>query len=384
MMDRTAATVLDPSGITRAPPRRGVAALGLWLACAAVGCDDQVSPFYRGESLFTLSGNVEITGQHAQGELVPALAFMGSDKAQVQILEVDVQGSFPSDFRLDVYDPPPAEGFATLDGGERIAFGYVTAVPKQHKSVIELPDESSITIGATCTACDQPSQSTESWCTHGENPRCYTEHRVCPAGDLDSPDCQITSEGDVSLKEPWRNFAGFSQNYVIIYLEQAAKAGTWLSEVIGGGVTLTRGYHLLHLLPPPTREAYDQREACVGQADTMVATAYNAEHGTNFTPSEVEGNCEFHLCDANDISCDAHTIGLCALPDAEHERVFGELTHLKEAKTIELGCVKLARSFELVADPKHASISVVIGADSPPALEREPVDAPATDGPQGP
>lgn len=391
MIDRSHASALihavaRSARVMRAPPRPSAGLAWLWLACAAVGCDDQVSPFYRGESLFTLSGNVEITGQHAQGELVPALAFVSSDTAEVRILEVDVQGSFPSDFRLDVYEPPPTDAFTTLDGGERIALGYVTAVPRQHKSVIELAEENSTTLAAPCTSgpCDTPAEITDSWCTRGEMPRCYIEHRVCPGGDPESPDCKITSEGDATLKEPWRDFSGFSQNYMLVYLEQAAKAGTWLSAMLGDGAPLARGYHLLHLLPPPTREAYDAREACVAQADDMVAAAYNSEHGTSFTTDEVEGGCEFNPCAPNQTNCDAHEIGLCALPDADRARIARDLAQLKEQTSIALGCLKLARSFELVTDPKHASISVVIGADSPPQLEREPIADPDMDGPQGP
>src|SRR5262249_21151111 len=153
-----------------------------------------------------------------------------------------------------------------------------------------------------------------------------------------------------------------SQNYMIIYLDDEVKAGSWMAEALGSKHALARGYYLLALLPAPSREDYEARSGCVQQALEMTTAKYNSEHGTSFTSNEVQGECEVQLCDFGDTSCQAHEIGLCALPEAERAPIAAQLENMQAAAEVELGCLQLARSFALVEDPKHASISVMIGA----------------------
>jgi hypothetical protein len=116
---------------------------GMLAFALATGCDAQVSPRFTGEALLTITGSVQIQ-QPDHGDLVvPALAFWIPSKGEVRIQDVEVQGEFPSDFRLDVYEPPPTEAYfeATRQGsGEpRMAAGYITAVAADHPSTIQAP-----------------------------------------------------------------------------------------------------------------------------------------------------------------------------------------------------------------------------------------------------
>jgi hypothetical protein len=69
-------------------------------------CEAQVSPEYRGEALLTIAGSVEIDRDRDRGTLMPALAFHNSESSDLRIMDVDVEGEFPSDFTLPVDEPP--------------------------------------------------------------------------------------------------------------------------------------------------------------------------------------------------------------------------------------------------------------------------------------
>jgi hypothetical protein len=357
------------------------AALNLALA----GCDPQVSPHYRGESLLTVSGSVmNISENHPQGPLVPALAFTNSARNEVRLVEVAVKGEFPSDFRIDVYDPPPPEALEPVNEGmpdTRVAFGYITAVSKRHAPVIRFADDTSGAISACPDAgCgDKTITITNSWCTSSEPVACYVEHDTCPGGDQSSPACVLVTEGDPTLKEPWREFGGFSQNYVVLYLEHAVKAGTWLAAVLGTPDGLEKGYYLFEL-QRQSDAAYTARGACEDDAQRAAADQYNQQHGTQISTNEVSGGCDVELCGRSDANCSSQEIGLCALPEAEQQRIRAELALAVAQAELDLGCLDLARSFVLVKDPAHESISVVIGASEPPSL----ASAPVMDGPSEP
>jgi hypothetical protein len=357
------------------------AALNLALA----SCDSQVSPQYRGESLLTVSGSVmNISDNQPQGPLVPALAFTNSKRNEVRLVEVAVKGEFPSDFRMDVYDPPPSEALVPVNEGmpdTRAAFGYITAVSKRHAAVIRFADEGTgASMGCPENGCgDEPITSVNSWCTSSEPVACYIEHDTCPGGDQSSPACVRVTEGDPTLKEPWREFGGFSQNYVVLYLERAAKAGSWVAAVVGAPDGLEKGYHLFELQPQGDA-ANNARQACEGDAQEAAAAQYNQQHASQITIDEASGGCAVQLCAPADNNCGSQEIGLCALPEAEQQRIRAELALALADAELDLGCLDLARSVQLVKDPAHTSISVVIGASEPPSLGSAPSMVMAMDG----
>jgi hypothetical protein len=353
-------------------PLATIAVVGL--ACALSACDSQVSPFYRGESLLTVAGSVEITENRTPGRLVPALAFPNPMRNEVRIVEVEVQGEFPSDFRIDVYDPPPKEAFIStsevFESDTKIALGYISAVPEHHRDVIRFADSmetSATACPASGCASRPPSLVEASWCTSVGKIECYKETLLCPDGNGSSPDCKVTSsEGDRSLKEPWREFAGFSQNYMVIYLAKAASANSWLAVGLGASSGLERGYHLLALNTYDELK-YQESAVCIGHAIDQAVERYNEQHATQYTADEAQGGCEYHLCARFDMTCTNEPIGLCAQPESEHAAIVKQLGEDIRQAQLELGCLLIAPEYTPVADPEHASISVRIGAEAPPS-----------------
>jgi hypothetical protein len=359
----------------RTPGVRSLATMAVvGLACTLAACDSQVSPFYRGESLLTVTGSVEITEPRTPGRLVPALAFGNSMRNEVRIVEVEVQGKFPSDFRIDVYDPPPKEAFIStselFDTDTKIALGYITAVPEHHRDVIRFADaaETSATACPSSGCASQPPSLVEaSWCTSVGKVECYKETLLCPDGNGSSPDCKVmSSEGDRSLKEPWREFAGFSQNYVVIYLAEAASAGSWLAAGLGAPAGLERGYHLLALNTYDELK-YQENAVCTGRAIDQAVERYNEQNATQYTADEAQGGCQYHLCGAFDTTCTNEPIGLCARPESERAAIVKQLGEDIRQAQLELDCLLIAPEYTPVADPEHASISVRIGAEAPPS-----------------
>src|SRR5687768_1001308 len=108
----------------------------LLAAVVLAGCDRQVDSDYQGEPLLRIRGNVTIPLGLEGGDLVPAIAFnavsskrrdqrCGNDFPydHVQIVDVGVTGDFPSNFTLDVFDPPPDEAlWEPVPGGPSVAF----------------------------------------------------------------------------------------------------------------------------------------------------------------------------------------------------------------------------------------------------------------------
>jgi hypothetical protein len=135
---------------------RGCAAAVSWVAglsLAFSACDLQASPEFRGQSLLTVRGSVTIAEDHTRGELVPALAFVNRETGEVHVLDVAVQGEFPSDFRIDVFTPPSPETLTQQtdfgDDEPRIALGYITAVTEDHPALLFRDDDLSRTRDST-------------------------------------------------------------------------------------------------------------------------------------------------------------------------------------------------------------------------------------------
>ena len=102
---------------------------GALATLALLGCDSQVDSNYQGESLLRINGSVVIPEQFRDQQLVLALVFpaisdrqreiLANDRRAImadheRILDVAVQGSFPSGFTLDVFDPAPPEAMGQV------------------------------------------------------------------------------------------------------------------------------------------------------------------------------------------------------------------------------------------------------------------------------
>ena len=87
------------------------AVLGVPVLVGALACESQVGEDYEGEVQLSIEGTVHTD----DSGLEPRLAFRAGDG--LALVEGEVTGSFPSQFRFDVTKPPPED---TLHSDESI------------------------------------------------------------------------------------------------------------------------------------------------------------------------------------------------------------------------------------------------------------------------
>lgn len=93
------------------------------------GCGNMASGDYRGEALVSLTGTVQNGQGVTSDEELHAFLFWGDpDHGAVAVAEALVEGAFPSEFTLEVYEPPPEE-VVDANGGYAIGVIRVQASP---------------------------------------------------------------------------------------------------------------------------------------------------------------------------------------------------------------------------------------------------------------
>ncbi len=154
--------------------------------------------------------------------------------------------------------------------------GYITVVGRQYPRALTLTE---------FEADETSTKQVFGACTP-DGSRCYRQEVTC---DADAESCAWTSmEGDPSrLKDSWTSFGGLSSNYLVIYLEQAAGAGTWFAATINGGARMEAGYHLVATRPLTASEKKVQ-SACSDQAYAEALRVYTEAHGAGPTFEEAE------------------------------------------------------------------------------------------------
>jgi hypothetical protein len=366
--------------MAHAAVRLGLAALSLLTLPA---CDSQFSPLYSGESLLTITGNVAIADERRDAFIVPALAFSAAKTGEVTIREVDVQGKFPSDFRLDVYQPPPPGAFfnATFQrsGEPLIAAGYVTAVTPDHPDTIRSATFRSSTHFACEPECDKPCGGKgclferEEYCVTDEpDEPCYVEDTYCPTPNSPIEECTVepVGDGDPSLKEsPWRDFAGFSQNYIVLFLKSPAPAGSMTAAILGSAKQVPAGYGLYSIRGPTTAESVESAR-CYAEAEVRGAPDFNAEYGTELPSLNFAAGCGTAGPDGEITPPEFDAPFCSATPDTEAEVmaiVDARVRYIERAQA-ELGCQMREVILRRIEHPAKESVSVVIGPADPPAL----------------
>jgi hypothetical protein len=260
-------------------------ALALAALHAIAGCDAQAPDDYRGEPLLSITGKVELAlNREDRAGLKPALVFVRD--GVLRIVDVEVSGEFPAEFTLDVYEPPPEELIAKWSSeGPRLVPALIGAVPEDHPEEIYSLEHSEVT-GDICLDEDgECLRQTEEWCT--PNRRCYSRTTECPYYDAPPEECIVTELGDASLLEPpWRQFAGLSQNYIVLYLAERSEPDTEFTETFGGE-PLDPGYHLFEVREPTAAEI-EAVESCEQRALELAVERTNAEYGTSYSAQEFE------------------------------------------------------------------------------------------------
>jgi hypothetical protein len=239
---------------------------------------------YQGEPLFTLRGTVTVPKEFAGDDLVPVLTFtlqrgpaeasyaQGAGYAQ-EIVDVAVEGSFPSEFRLDIYEPPPESALYFSEGLPNFAVGHVTAMARSHPSRMKF------------IALTEGGLEVDRYCTFDES-RCFERRYRCTS---EGPsDCTLVStSGDPGLK-----FAGHSMEVTLTYAPEPIEADSAIAFLFGTGEAIPAGYNLFGSEPvqfPPASEV----AACLTEALEKANEDYNAAHGTNHSADESTSSREF-------------------------------------------------------------------------------------------
>ncbi|MDD9937173.1 MAG: hypothetical protein OXT09_26425 [Myxococcales bacterium] len=344
------------------------------------GCDSQVAPGYRGEALLTIAGSVELESERERAPLRPALAFYDSERSIFHIVDVEVEGEFPADFVLRVFDPPPDSAIIETPERPASALGYITAVTEDHPDTVQFALQ-----GTSTGACgpfdgedgNPPCETMGQWCT-ADGAECYVESAICPTPDSSPDDCEITfSSGDPSLRrDPWESFAGISDEHRLIYLPEAVSDHPALSAQLGLR-SLGAGYHLFESRSPTAEE---QREAldCLADAEERAVERYNEEFDAELDVDRAfsgwgcaplsdmavpEPDSAGHADGGDgplpdDSSCDD------PLENVDHQA----LEELLDDTRLELQCASPSVTISLVEEPERERISVRIGLDVAPAF----------------
>jgi hypothetical protein len=316
-----------------------------------LACESQVTPYYPGEPLLSVSGSVTIADEIAQGDLVPTLGFENRDLGQLEIVNTKVVGEFPNEFTLHVYAPPPDGAMmAGPAGGPRHALGYIGAATVHHPSRRRLIEGS-----GEATTCSQEACHVEYEACPAKG-ECYYESRTC---DLDVKNCVVTGRsGDLELaSSPWTTFAGLSANYQVLYLQTPAPAGSPLAQLYAEGAELSSGYHLLEVRLATDSESF-AAEQCLEQAGADVIEAYNVAHGTAYEDA-------FYVRD---------TCATDAKPCDDPYETLEALLAESEALGRERACGNGEVFYSLVEHPESTSITIRIAPDVGPLGEGESQD----------
>ena len=91
------------------------------------GCGSLVDTDYRGEVLFELSGTVIYMGEQTFDNIGVALAWSNQETATDAILPVVVKTTFPAQYTLQIFSPPPENATLNLFGnnGSLAAIGKI-------------------------------------------------------------------------------------------------------------------------------------------------------------------------------------------------------------------------------------------------------------------
>ena len=259
--------------------RLALAAVTFTLAVAASACDAQTTPEYPGSKLLTIHGT--IAGELTDEEIVPALAFTDQNliTQTTYLVDLDVEGEFPTRFSARVYDAPPAGAMfpSTAAFGPAGASASIVAVRAGHPAkIVDRFRSESESCGATCV---------RELTVYGDDSQTvlYHERTVC---DASWANCETTATGDASagvrLAEVFR---GVVSNYRVIYLATGLSISTPSLALAAYG-PLSAGYHLIH-----QRDATEAEMAalaqCENDAGAKALADFNAQHGTSYTtPNE--------------------------------------------------------------------------------------------------
>ena len=265
----------------------------------AGGCGGADGP----QPLIAAHGSVEFADDVEPDGLQPAVVFLAPEKHALHIVDADGDGELPKRFEVALWEPPPKDAFAKfIDPDAKsptsVAIGFIAAVSADHPEYApRITQHSSIKQrfvegceGEACTCGEDGCLRSESFCIGGsEGEDCYRYELRCPYPDAPDDACtEIESEGDRDIaRQPWVSVRGLSQNYLLLYLKQAAVPNGRLANGFGAKEGLAEGYHLIEMRSPTAAEEKTAK-ACQGRAERLAAERYNEKYGTSKSVDELK------------------------------------------------------------------------------------------------
>jgi hypothetical protein len=234
--------------------------LGALVGCAEANVDE------ADESLFSLRGSVIGSAVALSNQLVSALTFtpfMAEFGHTDFVVMGDHEGRLLEDFELKIYEPPPKEALITLTQGEpAVALGGIAIVSPAHPSRLDWERDSQ----GIMQVCDETGECGEPQ----ENP-CGTLHSASCLGTL----------------IPGKNWGlhGIAGSYMVLYLDETARAGGVYSQFFAEGREIPQGYNLIHfnsVLSSLSNDAQNAYFSCQTRAQTTALTIFNDAHETDY------------------------------------------------------------------------------------------------------
>lgn len=228
-------------------------------SCGTEGSDPQRGP------LLTVRGNVALSQRPVSKQLVPALMFtpyVTNWGFTQYIVSGEMEGAFPSDFTLRVYDHLPHEALTVLVRGEpAIAIGGITAVAREHPRWLEWSSDGS---GHSVVCSDQ-----------GE---CVIPSRACPDAKAE------TCLGTIAAGKDWGDH-GIAGGFMVLYLAEPALAGGVYSQFFAMGEEIPAGYSVIRHKSVFDGLSKIQQSVyfdCLRRATANALLRFNTDHGTSY------------------------------------------------------------------------------------------------------
>lgn len=298
------------------------------LLVSVAACDSRADENYQGTSLLHLQGRVVLADESAPESLVPAVAFMTPDG--VEIIDVAVQGDFPSNFRMDLYEPPPPTAIIRdmraedpAEQGE-YAIASITAAPPDHPSKLLFASSSEIwdktiipydgcagdpsCVRAESRCADDPDCAVvERWCLDNTRTECRTVGLPSCAtfgwsgepveDELEEADCEpLFSEGNDSIytyERAIEEFAGYAERHVIFWTRGGLPKTHWELAALGIEEDLAPGYSLVELGEEPPYDDSDDASGSSQEGGALVGSSDSSEDpGDSSLPVVCEAESE--------------------------------------------------------------------------------------------
>lgn len=274
----------------------------------AGACGPQASEDYNGEPLLRMRGQVSAGALTLTQSIEPALCFtqtvpgtlnvsalppqlqadfegigFGASRTRAHIMDVEVAGTFPAEFSVNVYTPPPSAAIKPLFAGEPpSAWGYVCAVQAEHTALAETVSGTQLW---SCETNDGPCRLTNIVMTDSGS-RFYAERFECPSLDTKDESCEVNRSGEVALLTETGGFehvVALVMDPELVYLAAPAPPGSYTAFTLGAPDGLPAGYHLRKRAPSsddPQKDLDYGLAQLAAQEKALVET--NAIHGTSY------------------------------------------------------------------------------------------------------